>query len=147
MAGSAATRSSQPETNEEFIRSEEQLKVGTEEHEAGRAHLRKVVVTENVTTTVPVSHEEVRLVREPIKDGDRMAVGSARIGEAETEVVLHAEEPVIRKEAVAVERVHMETQKVTEQQEVSAELRKEQIEYDDGRGQELRDKKGPGSGR
>lgn len=132
-------------TNEEIIRSEEQLRVGTEEHETGRAHLRKVVVTENVTTTVPVSHEEVRLVREPIKEGDRAATGRAGIGEAESEVILHAEQPVIRKEAVAVERVHMETQKVTEQQEVSAELRKEQIEYDDGQSKQMRDekKKGP----
>ncbi|WP_328535446.1 PRC and DUF2382 domain-containing protein [Streptomyces sp. NBC_00344] len=130
--------------DEEIVRSEEQLRVGTEEHESGRAHLRKVVVTENVTTTVPVSHEEVHLVREPIKDGDRKAAGRTRIGEAETEVILHAEQAVVRKEAVAVERVHMETQKVTEQQEVSAELRKEQIEYDDGQSKQMRDeKKGP----
>ncbi|MEV8565338.1 PRC and DUF2382 domain-containing protein [Streptomyces sp. NPDC051322] len=153
VGAGAGTRGTQDLTGkaaiqEELIRSEEQLRVGTEEHESGRAHLRKVVVTENVTTTVPVSHEEVHLVREPIKDGDRTAAERARIGEAETEVVLHAEEPVIRKEAVAVERVHMETQKVTEQQEVSADLRKEQIEYDDGRREQLRDrKKGPGPGR
>ncbi|MEU2350820.1 DUF2382 domain-containing protein, partial [Modestobacter sp. NPDC013298] len=30
------------------------------------ARLRKYVVTEDVTTTVPVSHEEVRIEREPI---------------------------------------------------------------------------------
>lgn len=114
---------------EDMVRSEERLRVGTEEHESGRARLRKIVVTENVTTTVPVTHEEVRVVREPIKPGDR-TIGRAPMGNAETEVILHAEEAVVRKEAVPVERVHLETEKVTEQKEVSADVRKEQVEYD-----------------
>ena len=60
-----------------MTRSEEQLRVGTETVEAGRARLRKYVVTENVSTTVPVSHEEVRVEREPITDANR-ASRSAR---------------------------------------------------------------------
>ncbi|MFD5027867.1 PRC and DUF2382 domain-containing protein [Streptomyces sp. NPDC058373] len=115
---------------DEMVRSEEQLRVGTEEQEVGRARLRKVVVTENVTTTVPVSHEEVHLVREPIGEGDRTR--GTEIGEAEAEVTLHAERPVVRKEAVPVERVRLETEKVTEQREVSDTVRKEEIQYDDG---------------
>jgi uncharacterized protein (TIGR02271 family) len=122
------------ERGEELIRSEEQLHVGTEEHESGRARLRKVVVTENVTTTVPISHEEVRVVHEPISPEDRREGRSTPIGEAETEVTLHAEQPVIRKDTVAVERVRMETEKVTEEREVSSDVRKEQIEYDSGEG-------------
>src|ERR1051326_3007528 len=55
-----------PTTDDAMTRSEERLNVGTESVEAGRARLRKYVVTENVTQTVPVSHEEVRLEREPI---------------------------------------------------------------------------------
>ncbi|WP_252942134.1 YsnF/AvaK domain-containing protein, partial [Streptomyces sp. EL9] len=117
---------------DEMVRSEEQLRVGTEEQEVGRARLRKVVVTEDVSTTVPVSHEEVHLVREPIGEGDRMR--GTEIGEAEAEVTLHAERPVVRKEAVAVERVRLETEKVTEQREVSDTVRKEEIQYDDGTG-------------
>lgn len=125
----AATPPATGRGDEEMVRSEERLRVGTEEHESGRARLRKVVVTENVTTTVPVTHEEVRIVREPIKPGDR-TIGRAPMGNAETEVILHAEEAVVRKEAVAVERVRLETEKVTEQKEVSADVRKEQVEYD-----------------
>ena len=49
-----------PTTDDAMTVSEEQLQVGTERREAGRARLRKYVVTENVTQTVPVSHEEVR---------------------------------------------------------------------------------------
>ncbi|MFD7315268.1 DUF2382 domain-containing protein [Streptomyces sp. NPDC059883] len=115
---------------EELIRSEEQLHVSTEEHEVGHARLRKVVVTENVTTSVPLSHEEVRVIHEAIAPEDRSGIRGSRIGEAQTEVTLHAEQPVIRKESVPVERVRMETEKVTEQKEVSTEVRKEQIEYD-----------------
>lgn len=115
---------------EELIRSEEQLHVSAEEHEVGHARLRKVVVTENVITSVPLSHEEVRVVHEAIAPEDRTGIRGSRIGEAQTEVTLHAEQPVIRKESVPVERVRMETEKVTEQKEVSAEVRKEQIEYD-----------------
>ncbi|MGW2177611.1 DUF2382 domain-containing protein [Streptomyces sp. NPDC001732] len=115
---------------EEMIRSEEQLHVGTEEYESGKARLHKYVVTEHVTRTVPVTHEEVRLVREPLQPGDRTA-GRADIREQDVEVTLHAERATTRKETVPVERVRMETKKVTEQKEVSAELRKEQIDYTD----------------
>ena len=59
-----------PEGGEYLTRSEEQLHVGTEKVETGRARLRKYVVTENQTVTVPVSHEEVRVVREPVQPGD-----------------------------------------------------------------------------
>ncbi len=48
-----------------LTRSEEQLHVGTEKVQTGRARLRKVVVTEQQTVTVPVTREEVRVVREP----------------------------------------------------------------------------------
>jgi stress response protein YsnF len=54
-----------PTTDGAMTRSEERLHVGTEQAESGRARLRKYVVTEQVTQTVPVSHEEVRLEREP----------------------------------------------------------------------------------
>ena len=59
-----------PTTDEAMTRSEERLNVGTRTEEVGRARLRKYVVTENVTETVPVSHEEVRVSREPITDAN-----------------------------------------------------------------------------
>jgi len=43
-----------PTTDQAMTRSEEQLKVGTEQVETGRARLRKHVVTEQQTVTVPV---------------------------------------------------------------------------------------------
>ena len=121
-----------PTTDDAMTRSEERLHVGTETVQAGRARLRKYVVTENVTRTVPVSHEEVRLEREPITDANiGSAMSGSDISEEEHEVTLHAERPVVSKETVAVERVRLGTETVTEQQEVTETLRKEQIDDPD----------------
>ena len=119
-------------TDTAMTRSEERLVVGTQQREAGRARLRKHVVTERVTQTVPVRHEEVRLTREPIAAADRDAalVGPA-FGEEDYEVVLHAEVPVVEKTVVPVERVRLDTVTVTAQERVSADVRTEQIELDD----------------
>ena len=121
-----------PNTDEAMTRSEERLHVGTEQVETGRVRLRKYIVTENVTQTVPVSHEEVRLEREPITEANRdQAMSGADISEEEHEVTLHAERPVVAKETVPVERVALGTETVTEQHQVDEQVRKEQIEVDD----------------
>lgn len=121
-----------PVTDDAMTRSEEQLHVGTEQVEAGRARLRKYVVTENVSTTVPVSHEEVRVEREPVTDANRdAALSGDPISEEEHEVTLRAERPVVEKEAVPVERVRLGTKTVTEEREVTEQVRKEQIEEPD----------------
>jgi uncharacterized protein (TIGR02271 family) len=115
-------------SGEYMTRSEEQLHVGTEKVQTGRARLRKVVVTEQQNVTVPVSREEVRVVREPIAPGD---TADATIGEAATDVTLTEERLVVNKETVPVEKVRLGTETVTEQQEVSEAVRKEKIEFDD----------------
>ena len=92
-----------------MTRSEERMSVGTTSEEAGRARLRKYVVSENVTQTVPVSHEEVRVEREPITDANvGNAMDGPAISEEEHEVTLHAERAVVEKEAVPVERVRLD---------------------------------------
>ena len=117
-----------PTTDDAMTRSEERLNVGTESVEAGRARLRKYVVTENVTRTVPVSHEEVRVEREPITEANRdAALDGPDISEEQHEVTLRAERPVVEKEAVPVERVRLGTETVTDQHEINEQVRKEQI--------------------
>ena len=120
-----------PTTDDAMTRSEERLHVGTENVETGRVRLRKYIVTEDVTRTVPVSHEEVRIEREPItetKVGD--AVAGAELSEEEHEVTLSGEQVVVNKETVPVERVRLDTDTVTEEQTVTEEIRKEQIDTD-----------------
>jgi uncharacterized protein (TIGR02271 family) len=121
-----------PTTDTAMTRSEERLRAGTETQEVGRARLRKHVVTEHEQVTVPVSHEEVRVEREPITDANRGAADSGpAISEEEHEVTLRAERPVVTTEAEAVERVRLGTETVREQETVGGEVRKEQIELDD----------------
>ncbi|MGY1887084.1 MULTISPECIES: DUF2382 domain-containing protein [unclassified Blastococcus] len=129
--GTVGRDTSGPTTDDAMTRSEERLDVGTRREETGRARLRKYVVSENVTETVPVSHEEVRVEREPITDANAgKAMDGPAISEEEHEVTLHAEKPVVAKEAVPVERVRMDKETVTDQETVSADVRKEQVEVD-----------------
>ena len=125
-----------PTTDNAMTRSEEELHVGTETRESGRARLRKYVVTEQVTQTVPVAHEEVRVQREPITDANASAAHDGPgISEEEHEVVLHEERPVVSKETVAKERVRLDTETVREERQISEEVRKEQIDIDSDAGQ------------
>jgi uncharacterized protein (TIGR02271 family) len=123
-----------------MTRSEERVRAGTEKVEAGRARLRKYVVTEQQQVTVPVSREEVRVEREPITEGNYdKAMDGPALSEEEHEVVLTEERAVVNKETVPVERVRLSKEAVTENQTVSADVRKERIETDlDGDGRDDR---------
>jgi uncharacterized protein (TIGR02271 family) len=125
-----------PTTDDAMTRSEEELRVGTTEREAGRARLRKYVVEDEVTQRVPVKREEVRIEREPITDANRGdALEGPAISEEEHEVVLHEEEVVAEKRAVPKERIRMDKETHTEEEQVSETLRKEQVDVDgEGRG-------------
>jgi uncharacterized protein (TIGR02271 family) len=121
-----------PTTDDAMTRSEEELQVGTQTRERGRARLRKYVTTEQQTVTVPVQREEVRVEREPITDANLEAATSGpAISEEEHEVTLREEEVVVDKRAVPRERVRLDTETVTDQRQVAEEVRKEQIEVDD----------------
>jgi uncharacterized protein (TIGR02271 family) len=118
-------------TDDAMTRSEEELRVGTERREAGRARLRKYVVTETEERTVPVRREEVRVEREPITEGNvDQALDGPAISEEEHEVVLHEERPVVDKKVVPKERVRLDAEERTDEETVSEELRKERIETD-----------------
>jgi uncharacterized protein (TIGR02271 family) len=129
--GTVGHDTSGPTTDDAMTRSEEELAVGTRSVESGRVRLRKYVVTENVTQTVPVQREEVRIEREPITDANvDAATDGPAISDEEHEVVLHQEEVVSEKRAVPKERVRLDKDVVTEEAQVSEEVRKEQIEVD-----------------
>ena len=133
--GAVGHDTSGPNTDDSMTRSEEHLVAGTERVEAGRARLRKYVVTETQRVDVPVSHEEVRLEREPITDANRdAAYAGGEITDEEHEVTLRAERPVVSTEAEPVERVRLGKETVTGTETVSGEVRKEQVELDDPTG-------------
>jgi uncharacterized protein (TIGR02271 family) len=112
-----------------MTRSEEHLRVGKESVERGRVRLRKYVTVEEEQVTVPLRREQVRVEREPITEANiDQAMAGPDISEAEEEVILPEERPVVASETVPVERVRVEKETVTEQETVSGQVRKEHIE-------------------
>jgi Domain of unknown function (DUF2382) len=116
-------------------RSEEELRVGMRTR-LRRLRVRRYVVTEYVTRTIPVRREKVRLEEIP---SDQVVEGGAdrwppagEAGTPELEVVLHREEPVVQLRAVPVERVRLVRRLVSDRRTLTAELRKEQVEVDEG---------------
>ena len=132
-----------PTTDDAMTRSEERVHAATERVEAGRARLRKYVVTEQQQVTVPTTREEVRVEREPITDANYdQAMDGPALSEEEHEVVLTEERPVVATEAVPVERVRLTKDQVRDEQTVTADVRKEQIETETDGDTRLRDDEG-----
>jgi len=131
-AGGAVSSSTTSLTSDNAMtRSEEELRVGTVKRETGRARLRKYITTEQVQTTVPVQREEVRIEREAITEanmGD--AMDGPALSEEEHEIVLESEEIVVDKQVVPKERIRLDKDVITEQRQVTDEVRKEQIEIE-----------------
>ena len=120
-----------PTTDDAMTRSEERVRTGTETQEAGRARLRKYVVTEQQQVNVPVTREEVRVEREPITDANvGKATDGPTLSEEEHEIVLNEERPVVTTEAVPVERVRLSKDQVQDEQSVNVDVRKEQIDME-----------------
>lgn len=116
-----------------MIRSEEQVRFHTRTQATERLRLRKYVVTEDVVVTVQVRREEFRLERETVPDAeDDPGADRGPLAEAEYEVILHAERPVVAMEVVPVEKVTIRKHIVSGQQGVTEQIRKEQFDTDGG---------------
>ncbi len=107
-------------------RSEEQLRVGKREVEAGRVRLRKWVETESVSEDVTLRRETARVTREPVNE----PVSGQQLGEQEIEVELRAEEPVVEKQVVARERIGLEKDVDLDTETVSEQVRKERVDVE-----------------
>lgn len=127
----------------EMTRSEERLKVATTTRATERVRMRKHVVVEERTITVSVQREEIVIEHVPLDDDNDDNDDSYNQGPAagsgpgetdgstvEHEMVLHEEQIFIEKRIVPVERVRLIVETVTTQQQVSEQLRKEQIDTD-----------------
>jgi len=120
-----------PETDEAMTRSEEELRVGTARRPSGLVRLKKYITTEQVSVTVPVQREEVRIEREPITEANAdAAMRGGDLTEEEHELTLSEEEVVVEKRVVPKERVRLDKDVVTEERPVTEEVRKEQIDVE-----------------
>lgn len=131
--GTTARDTSGPETDSAMTVSEEELRVDKTRDEAagGRVRLRKHVVTEQQSVTVPVEKEVARIEREPVTDANRDAAYSGpALSEEEAEITLSEEEVQVSKTAVPKERISLEKDVVTEQQTVSEDVSREEVEVE-----------------
>jgi uncharacterized protein (TIGR02271 family) len=119
-----------------MTRSEERLRVATERYAAKRVRIVKYVVTEEVTVTVPIRREEIRIEEVPLDDAAPATAGAldtvASAGLPEV-IVLHTERPVVTTEVVPVERVRVRTEWVQEQVQVRDQVRRERVDVDEDR--------------
>jgi uncharacterized protein (TIGR02271 family) len=127
-------------------RSEEELRAGTREREAGRLNVRKRVRTDREQIRVPKRREEVSVERVPVNEEGT----GTEIGEDEVSMPVVEEEVVTEKRPVVKEEVRVRKDVVEDEEIVEEDVRKEEVDVDDqtattrgrGRGTDLDDETG-----
>ncbi len=104
---------------------EEELLATKERGEAGRMHVHRDVVEEQQTVSAPVSHEEVRVERNPVSGA--APVGDDAFTERDIDVPVMGEQLNVEKQARTAEEVHLHKDRVTEQQQASDTVRRERV--------------------
>lgn len=120
------------ETAAEVIVSEEQLKVDKQRRPTERVRLRKDVVTEEVTITVPIRREVVRVERVPIEPDEMLDEPVPfELSEGRTqELVLMEERAIVDTRVVPRERVWLAKDVETTEQHFTETVRREEVEVD-----------------
>ena len=111
--------------------SEEELVVDKQARVTERVRLRKRIVEEEVTVSVTLRREELVVERVPVDDPaaePERGGGDQQLTEGVLEFVLLAEEPVVEKRVVPVERVRVERDTIVEQRRITDHVRKERAE-------------------
>ena len=108
-------------------RSEEELRAGTREREAGSMRVRKRVRTDRESIEVPTRHEEVSVERVPV-EGE---ASEAEIGDEEVSVPVTEEEVVVEKRPVVKEEVRIRKDVVEDTETVEEDVRREEVEVED----------------
>jgi uncharacterized protein (TIGR02271 family) len=108
-------------------RSEEELRVGTREREAGKVGVRKQVRTEREQVRVPTRHEEVSVDRVPVNEEGT----GTEIGEDEISVPVVEDEVVVEKRPVVKEEVRIRKDVVEDEELVEEDVRKEEVDVED----------------
>lgn len=111
-----------------MIRSEERLAVQMRVEATERVRVTKYIVTEEVTHTFTLRREEIRVEHVPASGPDSTSSDTgAAFDNGVEEIVLYAEVPVLDTRVVPVEVVRISKHTVVDQQQVSADLAREQI--------------------
>jgi uncharacterized protein (TIGR02271 family) len=111
---------------------EEELEAKKKMHKMGEVSVKKIVHSELKHITVPLMHEEVQIRRVPASQTTLRGIGTeGSFQEKTVNVPVMEEEVEVSKHAVMKEEVRIGKTKLTEQRDVSGEIRKEEVEIDD----------------
>ena len=109
-------------------RTEEELRAGTREREAGALNVRKRVRTEREQVNVPTRHEEVSVERVPVNDRE---ASEAEIGDDEVSMPVVEEEVVTEKRPVVKEEIKVRKDVVQDEEVVEEDVRREEVDVED----------------
>jgi uncharacterized protein (TIGR02271 family) len=128
-AEGVAESGSDLEDNDELRvqRTEEELRAGTREREAGTLNVRKRVRTDRETLEVPTRREEVSVERVSLNS----ETSGAEIGDDEISVPLTEEEVVVEKRPVAKEEIRIRKDVVEDTEVVEEDVRREEVVVED----------------
>jgi uncharacterized protein (TIGR02271 family) len=131
--GSVAEERVVPQEDLRVQRSEEELRAGVREREAGQVNVKKSVRTERQVVRVPKRREEVVIERVPVVGEARepSTATVADIGEDEVVVQVFEEEVVVSKKIVLKEEIRIRKRIAWDEETVEVDLRKEDVEVDD----------------
>ncbi len=108
---------------------QEELVAGKQQEQLGEVHVHKSVVEEQQTVSAPVTHEELDVERVPVHNQVQDAPADA-FQERDINIPLQGEQLVAGKQVVEAEEVRLHKRDVTEQEQVSGTVRKEQVTID-----------------
>jgi uncharacterized protein (TIGR02271 family) len=122
-------QTSSSQSDDAMTRSEEELDVQNRTVESGKVRLKKYIVTENVSFDIPVQHEEVRVVQEPITDENiDDAMEGPELKEDQHEVTLHGQQVTVDKKVKPKERIRLDKDTVEDKKHFDETLRKEEFD-------------------
>lgn len=112
----------------EVIRREEQLRVGTQVHEAGRVRVRKSVSEARADEVVALGTEHAEVERRPPNPDDTGEVET--LADGTVSIPVFEERLVVEKRLVVRERIVVRKHTVSEEHRVTADLRREHVDVD-----------------
>ncbi|MDB6123535.1 MAG: hypothetical protein JWQ71_2528 [Pedosphaera sp.] len=121
--------------------SEEEIKIGKRQVEAGGVRLRKIIRTETVNQPVELQREEIVIERVPASEAQ--APSGQAFSEQDVFIPLRREEAIVQKESHVREEVRAHKRTDTERQQVSESVRKEDVQVEkQGEDVRLKDREG-----
>lgn len=116
---------------DEMVCWREEVEFAATERVIGSVKVHTYVTEEKISRQLPLEHEEVRVIREKIGDHEAMNLHTHDFREQFAEVELRAQEALVSKKMVPVERIRFEVQRVKDMVTVNETVRQEHFKVEE----------------